>query len=146
MKKDIRLIIFLCSFLILVWKSNSYYSNVLEKNWGIVIPEFSSYEEIYEKEGEPSFFGDGVRYHVFSYRRDSYIESWFRWEEKEYKTRHFLNYSDAVKKWLEEIEVEEEFYPDFEKCLYYYDKDGMDEIIILWDESKKKFYVVESFM
>lgn len=146
MKKDIRLIIFFISVAILFFKSNSYYSNVIEKNWNIVIPEFSFSEEIYEKESEISFFGDGIRYHIFSYKSNNYIESWLRWEKKESRTRRYSSYSDAVKAWLEKLKVEEELYPDFDNCLYYYDEDFQDEIIILWNEEEKKFYVIESFM
>ena len=55
------------------------YSSVLEANWGIELPTKALCKEVYEADTGPSFHGDGVRYHVFSYRYEDYIDLMFEW-------------------------------------------------------------------
>lgn len=45
--------------------SNRPYTKVLEVNWGIDLPEAGA-KEVYAF-SEPSFHGDGIRYHVIDY-------------------------------------------------------------------------------
>lgn len=47
------------------------YTNVVEANWGIVLPV--GYEELYGQEVEASFHGDGCRYHVLQYGVESFM-------------------------------------------------------------------------
>ena len=79
------------------------YSSVLEANWGIELPIKALCKEEYEADTGPSFHGDGIRYHVFSYTNSSEIEKMLPWsdlngntlawsqtqgEEKRYQTYH----------------------------------------------------------
>ena len=45
--------------------STSTYTKVIETNWGIDLPEDGA-KEVYSF-SEPSFHGDGIRYHVIDY-------------------------------------------------------------------------------
>ena len=45
--------------------STSTYTKVIETNWGIDLPEDGG-KEVYSF-SEPSFHGDGIRYHVIDY-------------------------------------------------------------------------------
>ena len=47
------------------WKYSNDYTHVIKENWNISIPSDSHYSEVYSKDSESSFNGDGVRYHVF---------------------------------------------------------------------------------
>lgn len=125
----------------------SDYNATLEANWGISIPSKSHYSEIYSKDDGPSFHGDGIRYHIFSYKDYSYVENMFEWEADEKETNFYENYSNTVNEWLDEIDVPSEYRPDYSKCLFWYNsKDDNSEIIILWDKDDNSLYVVESFL
>ena len=120
----------------------------MKTNWGLEVPGAVSLTEIYEKAVESSFHGDGVRYHVYSYEKEAEIESMLAWEGEERSTCFYESYSEAVDVWLKEIEVPEEKYPDYEKCMYWYKQDEADkrnEIIVLWNQEERLVYFVESF-
>lgn len=134
--------------LIPIWNMTFSYSNILEKNWGISIPSKSKYKEIYQKDSGASFHGDGIRYHIFSYKYEDYIDLMFAWDGTDNnKTIFHSSYSEAVSEWLKEIDVPKEYYPDFGKCSYHYAmQDDNSELIILWDSNKNQIYIVESFL
>ena len=126
---------------------NSNYSMVLKMNWGFQMPATSKCIEIYENDTGDSFHGDGNRYHVFSYKSEDDIKSMFTWSSEENKTIYHSCYSEAVNEWLKEINVSDEQYPDYSKCVYWYDnQEDNSEIIVMWDSQAKKVYIVESFM
>ena len=126
---------------------NSNYSIVLKMNWGFEMPAKSKCIEIYEQDTGDSFHGDGNRYHVFSYKNENGIETMFTWSSEEKKTIYHSCYSEAVEEWLDELNVQDEQYPDFSQCLWWYDKqEDNSEIIVMWDSQGKKVYIVESFM
>ena len=58
----------------------SYFS-VLETNWGIELPVKAICKEVYSEDTGPSFHGDGIRYHVFSYFKSSEIEKMLPWSD-----------------------------------------------------------------
>lgn len=123
------------------------YSDVLEKNWGISLPSKANYKEIYEKNSGISFLGDGIRYHVFSYENEEYIDLMFEWNDNERRTIYNSSYIEASNHWLNEIDVSIEYYPNYDDCLYWYkSKEDNSEIIIFWNNKKKELYIVESFM
>lgn len=123
------------------------YSSVMKTNWGISLPIKALWKEIYEKDTGASFHGDGIRYHVFSYEYEDYIDLMFAWRHQEDATIFHASYSEAAEEWLEEISVPEEYHPDYEKCFYWYKaQDDNSELIIFWDNDKNWLYVLESFL
>lgn len=144
----IGIVILLVIALIPIWKMMFSYSNVLEKNWGISIPFKSKYKEIYQKDSGASFHGDGIRYHIFSYEYEDYIDLMVAWDGTDNDNTIFhSSCSEAVSEWLKEIDVPEKYYPNYENCSFKYkSQDDNSELIILWDSEQNKLYVVESFM
>ena len=62
------------------------YSSVLEANWDIKLPVKAFCKEVYSEDAGPSFHGDGIRYHVFSYVKSSEIEKMLPWSDVNGKT------------------------------------------------------------
>ena len=130
-----------------VWNYLSDYSTTLNANWGFELPSKSHYSEVYSKDSGVSFHGDGIRYHIFSYKEAEPINKMFDWSNWEEKTIYSSSYQEAVTEWLNEIDVPAEELPNYSECLYWYEsKDDNSEIIVLWDSSKNRVYVVESFL
>ena len=91
-KKTIVSVIFALILLVsgmMYWKySNDYthdYTHVIKENWNISIPSDSHYSEVYSKDAGSSFNGDGVRYHVFTYKNEEPIEKMFSWKKDQGK-------------------------------------------------------------
>ena len=139
--------IILFSLLVIILYNNlSNYSNVLKINWNIELPK-NTIKEIYSANSDSSFHGDGIRYHIFSYKNENKIEELFNWSIEEKETIFYSSYSESVNNWLNNIKVSKENYPNYSNCKYWYDKqDDNSEIIILWDSKENKLYVVESFL
>lgn len=130
-----------------IWICHLDYSSVIKANWKLTFPSDAKYTEIYSKDSGPSFHGDGVRYHIFSYKKAEPVREMFSWQQTEEKTRHHDSYSDAAEEWLDELEIPQKERPDYEKCFYWYKiKEDYSEIIIFWNEDQKKLYVVEQFL
>ncbi len=131
---------------IIIYNNLSNYSNVLKVNWNIELPK-NLVKEIYSANSDSSFHGDGIRYHIFSYRNENKIEELFNWSIEEKETIFYSSYSESVNNWLNEIKVSKENYPNYSNCKYWYNKqDDNSEIIILWDSIKDRLYIVESFL
>ena len=124
------------------------YSSVLEANWGIELPIKALCKEVYEADTGPSFHGDGVRYHVFSYRYEDYIDLMFAWSGNlENETLFYRSYSEASDIWLDELDIPEEQYPDYDDCFCWY-KSAHDnsEILIFWNPEINQIYILESLI
>lgn len=133
--------------LVLVWNHFSDYSTTLNANWGFRLPSKAHYSEVYSKDSSASFHGDGIRYHIFSYKEEKPVNELFNWSANEEKTVFNLSYQEAITEWLNSIDVPTEELPDYSKCLYWYEsQDDNSEIIVLWDASSKRIYIVESFL
>lgn len=74
-------------------------------NWKISMPYMSLYREIYHKDSEPSFFGDGTRYHVYSYKNEKHIEKMVEWQTEEKETEIRSSYSEFIREELDRIDV-----------------------------------------
>jgi len=141
------IIIVLSAIMFFMWKHLANYNTTLEANWEISIPFKASYSETYSKDSGPSFHGDGIRYHIFSYKDHSYVEEMLEWESDEKYTIFYGNYSNTVNVWLDTIDVPSEYRPDYSECMFWYNsQDDNSEIIILWDKEKGHLYVIESFL
>ena len=131
---------------IIIYNNLSNYSNVLKINWNIELPK-NTIKEIYSANSDSSFHGDGIRYHIFSYKNENKIEELFNWSIEEKETIFYSSYSESVNNWLNNIKVSKENYPNYSNCKYWYDKqDDNSEIIILWDSKENKLYIVESLL
>lgn len=133
------------------------YSSVLEANWGIELPVKALCKEVYEADTGASFNGDGIRYHVFTYKHSDAIDQMVPWsdtngntlawtqiegEEKDYQT-----YTEAADKWLAELEITENQYPDYDACFCWYKAEyDNSEIIIFWNPEIRRLYVVEKLI
>lgn len=124
-----------------VWKHFSDYSTALKANWGFSLPSDAQYSEVYSKDEGSSFHGDGIRYHIFTYREPGPIREMLPWQTEA------SAYSEAVNTWLEEIAVPSEQLPPLAQCRFWHasQEDG-SEIIVLWDENGEKLYIAESFL
>ncbi len=122
------------------------YAAAIEANWGISLPWQAKMQEVYQKDTGPSFQGDGLRYHVFSYKHEDFIDLMFAWTSNEHETKYYETVSKAAEAWLDEIDVPEEERPDYKRCYSWNRiKEGSDEIIFFWDNEQNRIYVLESF-
>lgn len=123
------------------------YASTIKSNWDISLPIKAVLTETYEKDSGASFHGDGVRYHVFSYKYEDYIDLMFAWTPNEHKTNFYPTTREATEAWLDEIDVPADERPDYSKC-YSWSKsqDDNSEIIFLCDNELNKLYIVENFI
>ena len=147
-KRKRRFIIIAAAFILVaicVPKAPSY-SVAMEANWGISLPYKALCSQVYAKDSGPSFLGDGVRYHVFEYKYEDYIDLMFAWSAAEHETLHFARVSEAADAWLDEIEVPENMRPDYNVCgSWHRSKEDNSEIIFFWDSERNLLHVVENF-
>ena len=123
------------------------YASTIKSNWDISLPIKAVLTETYEKDSGASFHGDGVRYHVFSYKYEDYIDLMFAWTPNEHKTNFYPTTREAAEVWLDEIDVPADERPDYSKC-YSWSKsqDDNSKIIIFWDNELNKLFIVENFI
>ena len=123
------------------------YASTIKSNWNISLPIKAVLTETYEKDSGASFHGDGVRYHVFSYKYEDYIDLMFAWTPNEHKTNFYPTTREAAEVWLDEIDVPADERPDYSKC-YSWSKSQNDnsEIIFLCDNELNKLYIIENFI
>ena len=141
----VSIIIVFCLLGIIIYNNLLNYSNVLKTNWNIELPK--EIKEIYSTSSNTSFHGDGIRYHIFSYKNEDKIEELFNWSIEEKETKDYSTYSETIDNWLNEIKVPKENYPNYSNCKYWYNKkDDNSEIIIFLDNKENKLYIVESFL
>lgn len=130
-----------------VWNHLTDYSTTLNANWGFALPSKSHYAEVYSKDSGASFHGDGIRYHVFSYKDGEPIREMLDWSDVEGETIFCFSYKEAATEWLERIEVPTEKLPNYSQCLCWYaSQRDNSEILVMWDSSKNRVYIAESFL
>lgn len=158
-KKRILLVVLIA--LISVWTIYKSivpsYASVLEANWSVELPIKAFCKEVYEADTGPSFHGDGIRYHVFSYKNVSPIEdmvTWsdvngntLAWSQTEDEEKIYQTYSEASDIWLDELDIPEEQYPDYEDCFcWYINSHDNSEILVFWNPEVKRLYIVENII
>ena len=133
------------------------YASVLEANWGVELPVRALCKEVYKADTGPSFHGDGIRYHVFSYKNVSPIEdmvSWsdvngntLAWSQTEGEEKRYQTYREATDLWLSELDIPQEQYPDYDDCFCWY-KNAHDnsEIIVFRNPEINRLYIVEKMI
>lgn len=149
-KKRIIIIVLICVVLLLSiigWQVMNDYSRVLMANWGFELPAHARCRELYTKDSGPSFHGDGIRYHVFSYQYEDFIDTMFVWTGNDHATLYSGSLSEAAETWLDEIDVPEAWRPDYANCLYRYrSQEDNSEIVVFWYAEENRLYIVESFL
>lgn len=146
-KKKHIFIIFILLILFIRLTFETDYTKYINSNWKIKIPKKAKIQEIYSKTDEVNVLGDGVRYHIFSYKEEKYIKNLFEWTDKEKEIRHYSSYNEAITSWLEEINVPKEKYPNYTESLYWNDaQEDNSQIIIVWSKQENKLYIIESFL
>ena len=158
-KKRILLVVLIA--LISVWTIYKSivpsYASVLEANWGIELPIKAFCKEVYEADTDHSFHGDGIQYHVFSYKNVSPIEdmvTWsdvngntLAWSQTEGEEKIFQTYSEASDIWLDELDIPGEQYPDYDACFCWYKSEhDNSEILIFWNPEINRLYIVENIL
>ena len=155
MKKETARIILIVSLLIAafaaggfkIWYSMNDYDWVLEANWHLTLPKEAKCHEVFEQNDEPSFHGDGFRYHVFSYQDEEAVKAWLPWQEEEGTTIYHGLYAESAETWLDAIFVLAEQRPRYEGSVYWYEKqDDNSEILVIWNRDEQLLYIVESFL
>lgn len=149
-RKHILLTGLVCLLLLagfICWQLLSSYALAIRLNWGISIPFLAQTSPYYEKDSGPSFLGDGIRYHVFSYRYEDFIDQMFAWGSVDRETIYYDSLTQAAEAWLDEIEVPAEYRPDYDTCSNWYRaKDDNSEIIFFWDAELNLLYCLESIL
>ena len=141
------IVIIIAIGLVLAWNHFTDYSTTIKANWGFSLPSKAHYSEVYSKDSGASFLGDGIRYHIFTYKEEKPVNEMFDWRDSEEKTIFNASYQEAITEWLNSIDVPSEEFPDYSECLYWYEsKDDNSEIVVLWDASSRRIYIVESFL
>ena len=147
--KLLTILLFLCVFpfvILSVLNTDSDFADTLEANWGIVLSEQTGWKLEYHADEGASFHGDGIRYNVVSYIQEDEIANMVAWCEAEGTTRKNRTYQAEITVWLDEINADKGYYPEYQGCKYWYqlESDG-SEIILVWNAELDKVYVTESF-
>ena len=149
-RKHILLTVLACLLLLagfMGWRLLSSYMLPLRLNWGISIPFWARPVQCYEKDSGPSFLGDGIRYHVFSYQYEDFIDQMFAWGSVDRETIYYDSFTQAAEAWLDEIEVPAEYRPDYDTCSNWYRaKSDNSEILFFWDAQRNLLYCLESIL
>ena len=150
MKKSTIIAILLTLIIILilgVFELFPTYSFIIKSNWGISLPTKAVLTETYKQDSGTSFHGDGVRYHIFSYKYEDYIDLMFAWSPNEHKTTDYPTTREASEAWLDEINVPTDKRPDYSNCSSWSkSQNDNSEIIFFWDSDLNKLYIIEKFI
>ncbi len=148
-KKTILTVVILIILVVVIGISRLFpsYASTIKSNWGISLPIKAVLTETYEKDSGASFHGDGIRYHVFSYKYEDYIDLMFAWTPNEHKTNYYPTTYEAAEAWLDEIDVPSDERPDYANCISWNkSQEDNSEIIFFWDSDLNKLYIVENFI
>lgn len=130
--------------------STSTYTKVIETNWGIGLPEDGA-KEVYSF-SEPSFHGDGIRYHVIDYpagnESKKILNAMFQ-IEKVFSEADLPSQGQvaAVEELLKGIDIPADVLPDWSRCqLVYMKQNDNSELYLFYWSGTGTLYVVESFL
>ena len=151
-RKAILLIVGLCvvcAICVSIWKSVNSYTRVLKTNWGIELPEAGA-EEVFSY-SEPSFHGDGIRYHIIDYpigdesRKMHDVE--FQLEKLFGGIQPTEAQIDYVEQLVKQIEANDMVIPDWKRCflINLKQKDG-SELFMFYQSETGTVFIVESFI
>lgn len=128
-------------------KTGGSVSSAIKKNWGLDIPSKAKCNLEYSRDSGASFNGDGLRYHVYSYKDSASIGMMVMWEVTQQRTIFYNSYEESCEAWLDELKVPRKERPSYGDCMYWYAcQNDNSEIIIFRDDSLKLLYIIESFL
>ena len=134
-------------FILGVFELFPSYSFVIKSNWDIDLPIKAVLTETYKQDSGASFHGDGVRYHIFSYKYEDYIDLMFAWSPNEHQTNYYPTAREASEAWLDEIDVPADKRPNYSACASWVkSQNDNSEIIFLWDNNLNRLYILEKFI
>ena len=145
-KKKIVLVLMVIAIIIvfsllglIAYNNLSSYSNVLKANWDIKLPK-TLVKEIFNARESQSFHGDGIRYHIFSYKEEdeNEINKLFDWTTEEKETIYYSSYRESVNNWLSKIKVSKENYPNYSDCKFWYNSHYDSSEICCYLELERK--------
>jgi len=149
MKKNHLILLFVCTLALaggISLYARTSYSRVLEANWGVSLPLKALYREVYRQDNS-GFHGDGIRYHVYRYEYEDYIELMFTWRSSEGETIFHGSFSQAAEFWLDELHVSPSYRPSYADCSYWYKAQAdHSELLIIWNSHNNHLYILESFL
>lgn len=130
---------------------NTPYTEIIESIWNIDLPEAGA-KEIYSY-SEPSFHGDGIRYHVIDYPIGNETK---RIEDTKFQLEKLFpaSVTTPTEKQIEDVvlileqtqeEIPKDTIPEFEKCqLIYKEKDDGSELYLFYWYGTGTVYVIEN--
>ena len=134
-------------FILGVYELFPTYSFIIKSNWDIDLPIKAVLTETYEQDSGTSFHGDGVRYHIFSYKYEDYIDLMFAWSSNGHQTTNYPTTREASEAWLDEINVPTDNRPNYSNCSSWSKSENDNsEIIFFWDSDLNKLYIIEKFI
>lgn len=154
-KKQVKGIVLLCVAVlavaviggVAVWERATDYTRVLTANWGLTLPAGAKYDMVYAADSGASFHGDGLRYHVYSYRNEEPLLEILSLSDKEQETAFHESYSEAVAAWMDELDVPAQERPRLEGGMYHYEiKSDHSELLVILDSAGRRLFILESFL
>lgn len=138
-------VIVICICIAILLQPLYRYSRTVYTNWKYDLPV--TYREVYEY-SEPSFHGDGYRYHVFQYwKSKKAIEQLYTRESADKSEKELDSDITIISEWLDEMDVPENVRPDYKECLWQSAKQEDGSVIyLLWNPKTFTLYIAESFM
>jgi len=120
-----------------------HYTTTIKMNWSISLPVPTKQLFSIDNSGD-SWFGDGVRYHVFTYHESTKIIKSLEWKSGRYPPVEI-----EILKVLETIGVPEANLPDFQRNYLYYtkkDRAFISTIYLIYFTDTKTLYVIEDII
>ena len=151
-RKTIFLIVGLCAVCAIcsvIWKSVNSYTRVLRTNWDIELPKAGA-EEVFSY-SEPSFHGDGIRYHIIDYPIENESKKMqnvaFQLDNLFGGIQPTEAQIDYVEQLLKQIDANDMVIPDWKRCrlINLKQEDGSD-LFLFYQSETGTVFVVESFI
>lgn len=120
--------------------SKPTYLHIIKLNWEVDLP--TGCEQLYEQDTGPSFHGDGLRYHVFAYRRAPKLEGdWLAAPLAEADRQE-------VERILSKLQVDGADAPAFERVTHTLTRRQRDNstLYMLYAADNQRLFVIEHFI
>ena len=133
----------------MIWKSANSYTRVLKTNWGIELPEAGA-EAVFSY-SEPSFHGDGIRYHVIDYpignKSKKMQNAAFQLDRLFDGIQPTEAQIDHAEQLLKQIDADDKVIPDWKRCsiINLKQEDG-SELFLFYQSGTGTVFIVESFI
>lgn len=138
-----------CAICPLIWRSVNSYTRVLKTNWGIELPRAGA-KTVFSY-SEPSFHGDGIRYHVMDYpignESQKMQNAAFQLDKLFGGIQPTEAQIDNVEQLLKQIDANDMVIPDWERCrLIDLKQEDGSELFMFYQSETGTVFIVESFI